>query len=323
MRSLPISRRPRRLAALVPLFAVVGAFALGGCANREKDADPAASTSTADSAAASFPVVLTPPGGKPVTLDKRPERIVSLTPSSTESLFAIGAGKQVVAVDDQSNFPADAPHSTLSGFKPNVEAIAGKNPDLVVAANDTDQLVANLAKVKIPVLLLPAAAKLDDVYAQFGLLGKATGHVREADELTVKTRDGIDKAVKDTRKPARELRYYHELDPTLYTATSKTFIGQVYALFGLTNIADKAATSDYPQLSAEQVVNANPDLIFLADGTCCGQSAATVAARPGFASLNAVRNGGVVVLGDDIASRWGPRVVDLVQAVASAVAKVK
>ncbi|WP_307867630.1 ABC transporter substrate-binding protein [Umezawaea beigongshangensis] len=305
----------RRIAATTALTALV----LSGCATREQDATPGSATGAAPASA--FPVELTAPGGERLVLDRAPQRIVSLAPTSTESLFAIGAGAQVVAVDDRSTYPENAPRTDLSGFQPNVEAVAGHTPDLVVASNDTEGLVAGLAKVDVPVLLLPAATDLDDVHEQISLLGRATGHTAEADDLVRTMRADVEKIVADTPRPAEPLSYYHELDPSFYTATSATFIGRVYGLFGLTNVADAASvTGDYPQLSAEQVVQADPDLIFLADVACCGQSAETVAQRPGWASVTAVREGGVVALDDDVASRWGPRVVDLVRTVADAVA---
>ena len=117
------------------------------------------------------------------------------------------------------------------------------------------------------------------------------------------------------------MRYYHELDDTLYSVTTKTFIGQIYALLGLRDVADAAdeTGSGYPQLTPEYLLTTDPDIIFLADTKCCHQDAATLAARPGFAQLKAVKNGAVVPLDDDVASRWGPRVVEFVQAVADAV----
>ncbi|GAA4025443.1 ABC transporter substrate-binding protein [Allokutzneria multivorans] len=294
----------------------VAALALTGCATRQQINAPAPPP------AADFPVEVSVPGGSTgLKLEKRPERIISLNPSSTEVLYAVGAGKQVVAVDDQSTFPAEAPKTTLSGFKPNLEAIANHKPDLVVASNDLDNLVAGLAQLKIQVLLVPPAKTLEDAFTQAEVVGKATGHAADGTALAKRMRTDIDKIVSDTRKPARPLTYFHELDNSLYSVSSKTFIGNIYSRFGLTNITDEAdkSGSGYPQISAEHLVKSNPDLIFLADTKCCGQSAQTVGARPGWQSVNAVKNGGVIALDDDIASRWGPRVVDLVRTVSSAV----
>ncbi|MFZ9402128.1 MAG: ABC transporter substrate-binding protein, partial [Ilumatobacteraceae bacterium] len=112
----------------------------------------------------------------------------------------------------------------------------------------------------------------------------------------------------------------YELDPTPYTVTSNTFIGGVMASLGLLNIADGAEEgNDYPQLSAEIIVERDPDIIFLADTKCCAQSAETVAARDGWGELKAVSTGSIVALDDDIASRWGPRLVNLVRTIADAI----
>jgi iron complex transport system substrate-binding protein len=257
----------------------------------------------------------------PETSSGKPARIVSLSPTATEMLFAIGAGKQVVAVDDQSNFPAEAPKTDLSGVKPNAEAIAARNPDLVVLSNDTNKIVDQLKQLKIEVYLAPAAKTLDDTYAELTELGRLTGHAAEATATVDRMKGDIATLTKGLSKRSKPLTYYWELDPTYYSATSKTFMGSVLALAGLTSIADGAA-SDYPQLSAEGVVKANPDLIFLADTKCCQQTPATVKARAGWAEVAAVKNDRVYRFDDDIASRWGPRTVDLLRAVSDAVAKV-
>jgi iron complex transport system substrate-binding protein len=299
------------------------ALALTGCANREQAAAPTTASGPAAQGQA-FPVTVTQADGKTVSIDKRPQKIVSLSATSTETLFAIGAGKAVVAVDEQSNYPADAPKTDLSGLTPNVEAIAKYEPDLVVASGDAGNMVAGLEKLNRKVLILPAARTLDDVYQQFELLGKATGHAKEAEALSAKTKEDIDKIVQDVPKTVRPFSYYHELTTEYYTATSKTFIGQIYSMFGLTNVADPADSVDtggYPKLSPEHILQANPDLVFLADVKCCAQNAETVAKRPGWGAINAVKNGNVVALDDDLASRWGPRVVDLVKAVGDAVTK--
>jgi iron complex transport system substrate-binding protein len=304
----------RRTLAWLALTAV--GLALTGC-----DGSTAGSSATASTAAsaAAFPVTA---GG--VTLDQRPTHIVSLSPTATEMLFAIGAGSQVVAVDDQSNYPSTAPKSDLSGYKPNAEAIAAKNPDLVIIPDDTGKIKEQLTTLKIPVYVADAAKTLDDSYAQFADLGALTGNVAAASAQVSKEKDALDKLVAGVPQRAKALTYYYELDQTLYSVTSKTFIGALLGKLGLVNIADSAdkVGSGYPQLSAETIVKANPDLIFLADTKCCGQSAATVAKRPGWSGIAAVQKGQIVALDDDIASRWGPRVVDLVQAVAAALAKI-
>jgi cobalamin transport system substrate-binding protein len=315
--SNPIRRRVRRLAAV----ALTAALLTAGCGAERADEPSAPKTS--GKSEQQFPVTVTPPAGEPLTIAKRPERIVSLSASDTETLYAVGAGDQVVAVDDQSNYPAEAPKTKLSGLTPNVEAIAGYNPDLVVISDDTNNLAASLTKLKRQVLLVPAAKTLDDVYKGIELIGAATGHADEGKDLAGRTKDDIEKLAADAPKLKKPLTYYHELDTTLYSVTSKTFIGQVYGLFGLTNIADPADkdSGGYPQLSNEFILKANPDVIFLADTKCCKQNADTVAKRPGWANLKAVGDGNVVALDDDLASRWGPRVVDLARSVADAVDK--
>jgi iron complex transport system substrate-binding protein len=296
-------------ARLRPWFAAA-VVVVASCGNTPPSA-PAAQSS-------SFPMTVTDPSGASVSLAHRPRRIVSLSPSATETLFAINAGGQVVAVDDQSNYPATAPMTKLSGFQPNIEAIAVYTPDLVVAADDTGGIVRGLAALGVPTLIEPAAKKLSDSYDQIKQLGIATGHPAEADSLVKSMQSSVATFVASVAKPTKQLKIYHELDDTYYSATSATFIGQVYATLGLQNIADGAtsATPDYPQLSAEYIVASNPDLIVLADTKCCHQDVNTVGARPGWSSIAAVRSGQVVGVDDDVASRWGPRVIDFMRAVA-------
>jgi iron complex transport system substrate-binding protein len=280
----------------------------------------APSATARPSAGPSFPVTVDAANGK-VTITSRPQRIVSLSPTATEDLFAVGAGPQVIAVDDQSNYPAKAPKTKLSGFTPNAEAVAAYKPDLVVISNDANGLLKALGKLHIPALLEPAAATLTDTYKQIEQLGWATGHAPAARALTKKMRAQIGSIVASVPKPAKRLTVYHELGPDYYSVTSKTFVGQVYKLLGLRDIADAAdkSGSGYPQLSGEFVVGANPDLIVLADTKCCHQTAGTVARRPGWETVSAVKHGGVLGVSDDVASRWGPRIVDLFGVVAAKV----
>lgn len=281
---------------------------------------PAAASPKAESA---FPVTVTVTNGA-VTVPRQPRRIVSLSPTATESLFAIGAGDRVIAVDDQSDYPKNAPKTTLSGFTPNVEAIAAYRPDLVVISYDPKGFTASLKQLGITVLHMDAAKSLAGAYQQIRQLGKVTGHVREAAAVVARMKARIGRIVSRTREKAAGLTYYHELGPDLYTVTSKTFAGRVYALFGLENVADAADStgSGYPQLSAEYLVAADPDLIVLADIVCCGQGPATVAARPGWDRVRAVETGSIVRMNDSLASRWGPRIVDFVRAVGTALARL-
>ncbi|TYP86815.1 ABC transporter substrate-binding protein [Blastococcus xanthinilyticus] len=311
------SRAPRRLspAALLALLTAL-LLALTGCGGSDASDDGAAAPSPSPEAGA-FPVTVTGANGE-VTLDERPEAIVSLSPTATEMLFAIGAGDQVEAVDDNSNFPEEAPTTDLSAFTPNAEAIAGYDPDLVVLSNDQNGIVDALEALSVPTLLLPAAETLDDTYAQLDTLGEATGHPEEAGEVAAEVQDRIAAAVASVPAEVEGTSVYHELGPELYSATSGTFIGSIYSMFGLENIADAApdAAGGYPQLSAEYIAGQAPELIVLADTVCCEQSAATVAERPAFDTLPAVQEGRILEANDDIASRWGPRIADFAESVA-------
>jgi iron complex transport system substrate-binding protein len=264
--------------------------------------------------AAAAVLALSPPSVAAV-----PKRIVSLSPSATETLYAIGAGRQVVAVDELSDYPRRAPRTKLSGYTPNVEAIAAYRPDLVVLAFDSGDAVAGLRRLRIRTVVQPAPVNLEQGYRRIRLLGAITGHAKQARSLVRTMRSSIARTVASI--PKRRLNVYHELTPDYYSATSRTFIGRIYALFGLRNIADKAvkAGNVYPQLSGEYVLASNPDIVVLSDTKCCKQSAATVKQRPGWSALAAVRNNRVVPVDDDIASRWGPRIVDFARIVARAV----
>ncbi|BDD83335.1 ABC transporter substrate-binding protein [Tsukamurella pulmonis] len=299
--------RSRGRGSLVALAAVLSLL-VAGCGGSE-DRRPEGRTVTVEAANGA------------VTVPVAPQRIVSLAPTHTETLFAIGAGERVVAVDDRSTYPAQAPRTRLSGVTPNAEAVIGYEPDLVIVSGDSGGLVAALRKVGIPVLVEPAAKDLADAYDQITDLGTATGRADQARALVDRMRADIDGAVRAAPRTVRPLTYFHELDPQLFTVTSTTFVGRVYGAFGLQNVADAADAggSGYPQLSREALLQSDPALILLADAQCCGQSLATVAQRPGWRDLRAVRDGTVVALPADVASRWGPRLPEFYRAVGAAV----
>jgi iron complex transport system substrate-binding protein len=317
------TRTPRALVALVAGLSLITA-ACGS--DDDAAATPSASVTDDESSTTAAPgddPAATTPAESADDPGAPPERIVSLSPTHTEMLFAIGAGDRLVAVDEFSDFPAEALElpNDLSGFEPNVEAIAAYEPDLVLIGGDFTGLGEQLDAIGIAWWDGPAAMTLDDTYTQIEQLGAVTGQIAEAAELVARMQSDIDAIVAGTDVPDEPLTFYHELDPTYFSADSTTFIGELYSMLGLQNIADRAEgdSGGFPQLNAEFIVSADPDLIFLADTKCCGESAETVAARDGWGMISAVVNGDVIEMDDDIASRWGPRVVDYLAAVSAAV----
>lgn len=274
-----------------------------------------------------YPITIAWNGFKTI-IKAKPTRIISLSPSGTELLYGLGAGTQILAVDDYSNFPTSAPISKLSGYSPNVEAIAAMKPDLVLLSVDAAKapaVRAGLIALGVPVLMERAPAALTDVYREITVLGNATSRQAGAKKLVQRMTSRISAIIASVHV-TKPIRMFHELDSTLYSATSKTFIGQIYKSFdpSLVNVADAAMGADatgYPQLSAEYLIASNPQVVFLADAQY-GETAAGVAQRPGWSALDAVKRGNVVELPADIASRWGPRLVDFYRVVGSALAKV-
>ncbi len=316
-------RRPpfRGAAIVVALTATLAA--LGGCASSSSSGSTTA-VSAGGGGTAAFPVKVVTASGT-VRIAKRPTAIMSLSPSSTEMLYAIGAGPQVKAVDQYSDYPPGTPRTTLSALTPNVEAIVAKKPDLVVVSQDTAGLSSKLAAFSIPVLVLAAPATVGGALAQYDELGLATGHLAAAQRETASLRQQLTQIEASAPAHGTPVSYYYELDKTYYSVTSTTFIGNLLGLLGMKSIADSAkgavAAGGYPQLSAEFIVHANPSYIILADSICCQQNATKVAARPGWGKLTAVTSGHVIVVNDDIASRWGPRIINLLRTVLAALRK--
>jgi iron complex transport system substrate-binding protein len=311
----------RRLPALVAVAAIAAASA----ACTSSSASPGPTSGGAAKTQAGFPVTVTTAAGR-THLTSRPDAIVSLSPTATEMLYAIGAGSQVKAVDDQSDYPKQAPITKLSGYTPNAEAIAAYKPDLVIISDNIDGITAKLNALSIPVLDLPAAASLSDVYAQFTELGAATGHVTQAQKTDSTLKADIKQIVAAVPAHAKPLTYFYEISTNpYYSVTSSTFIGSLLSLLGMKSIADAAtgaaAAGGYPSVSAEYILKASPDYIILADtgSTGGGQDAATVSARPGWSGLTAVKDKHIILLSPDIASRWGPRIIDLLSDVAAAI----
>lgn len=300
----------RRHRAKSPFAVLTATTAIVLCLSSSGFAAPLVAAEKAPPGTVSFPVVVKSGDGN-VTIPRRPARILSLSASATQMLYAIGAGGQVVGVDKYSSYPANAPRTKFTGAETSAEDYLYLHPDLVVLAYQSGNLVQQLKLLHIPALILPAAANFGDVDGQLTELGEATGHLAGAHRVASSLSAAIQRAVAKAGNARRGQTYYVELDPTFYSATSRTFIGAELSLFGLRNIADAAGHGTaWPQVSAEFVLKANPQWVFLADTVCCGATAASFAHRPGFSILRAVHLHHVIGLNDSLASEWGPHSIE-------------
>jgi len=298
---------------------VVVAFMLASCSG----ATTATTTTTTTTLAAAFPVTVASDAGS-VTIPAPPTRIAALSATHVEMLFAIGAGDAVMAGDVNSDYPEGTDALTkIDAFNLNVEAVIALDPDLVVLSYDPGEAVAALEAVGIPTLLFTTARSVEDSYQQIEVLGTATGHAAESEALVSALQTELKDIAADFGDAGGGLRYYYETDPfSFYTPNSSTFVGRLLGLLGMENIADGAPDefgSGFPQLTTEFIVDANPDVIILA---AAGEDLSSVATRDGWNTMTAVREGRVVMLDPDVASRWGPRITDLLRAVADGIAEM-
>lgn len=277
----------------------------------------AAAAATADDAAATFPVSYEDATGETVTFDAPPERIISLSPGATEILFALGAGGRVVAVDRFSDYPADtAALPQLEYSSPDPEAALALDPDLVILATRQREQVQQFRDLGMRVLFLSEPTDIEGVYAHVALLGALTGAAEQAAAVEAEMRGRID-AVAAEVADATPVRVLYELSPDLYTVAPDTFIGSLIAMVGGENIA-AGATSPFPQLTAEAVLAADPEVVLLSDAESAGETAESVAARPGWDGVSAVTTGRIVPIDPDIVNRPGPRLADGIEAIARA-----
>ena len=278
----------------------------------------AATPTTGEPAAPSFPVTVDTDLGA-VTLAGQPSRIVSLSATHTEMLYAVGAGDQVVGTDLTSNFPPEAETTAkVDAFSFSVEEVVALEPDLVILAFDFQGESEALEALDIPFLLLGPPSTLEGAFAQLLVVGAATGHLGESSRLAENLVAGVAELT-DAAAPIRGITIYHEVDDLLYSASSESFIGDLYRRLGLINIADGVEGGGaFPQLTAEFILAEDPEFIFLGDAGF-GVTIDTIEARPGWNTIRAVVDGNVVELDGDVAGRWGPRTIELMATVYRAV----
>ncbi len=302
-----------RLRYVLPALVAVVALAVLAC-NGGGGSGPTPTPTAVEEAApspspAAFPVTVTDSNGKQITFESSPEGIVALAPSFVEILFAIGAGDSVVAVDENTDFPPEAATKTkLSGFEPSLEGVAALEPDLVIIFFDPGGLEDALEGLGIPVLFLDTPASIQGVFDQIELLSSVTGRLDEAESLIADMQAGIDAIVAELAGVQEGPRIFHELDSTFFTVGPGSFVADLYGLLNAQNIAD--ATGDaFPQMSAEAIIEADPEVIILADAEF-GESAETVKARPGWENVSAVQSDRIFPVDPDLVSRPGPRLVE-------------
>lgn len=311
------------LPLLLLLSALVATAACGGDGDGSKT--PAFSdnpTPIAVSTAAAFPVTIQRSDGKALTITKPPARVVSLSPGATEIMYAIGAEASLVAVDKQADYPDAAKNfaQKVDAFEPNVESITGMTPDLVIVATDSNGIVGKLDGLNIPVLyedIDTSIKTVDDVLGQIRILGQVTGRADKAVELINGLAARV-QTIKDALNGttiANNPSVYHELDSTYYTASSSSFIGDLYRILRVQNIAGDGRGAPYPQLTQETIIAANPQVIILADEEF-GVSVDSVKARPGWDAIDAVKNNQIYGVDPDIISRPGPRIVEALEELA-------
>ena len=299
-------------------LAGVALFLMAGCSAGAKPAasptapSPATATATAP---AVFPMTVTDSGGQSLTLRASPRAIVSHSPGATEILFAIGAGGQVIAADEFSDFPAAA--KALKKVKytdPSPEAEIALQPDLVILATNQKPQVEAFRRLGLPVFYNQEPEGIEGVLGNVRLLGRMTGRSAEAEALAVQMKARIDAVTAKLNDVQQGPKVFYELSDSLFTAAPNTFIGGMLTALKARNIAQGAA-SPFPQLTAEAVIAAAPDVILLADHEY-GGAPPQVKARPGWGAIPAVRGDRLHAVDPDVVNRPGPRIVEAVEIIA-------
>ncbi len=301
---------------LCTVFMVMILAALLGCA--PNSTLPTVQSSPTTQAA----VTLTDSAGRAVTIQGRPQRIVSLAPSATEILFALGAGDRVVAVDNLSDYPAETKNLPKIKILPlSLENVVSFKPDLILMASgmNSPEEIKGLADLKLTVLVVSTLnTTFETVMSDILLVGKATGTEVKAKDIT----DGMNQKVQTIKtqiaKAKTKPRVYWELDATdpakPFTPGPGSFVNDLITMAGGVNIAADAK-SPYTQINAEQIVAANPDLIIMSDAAY-GVTIESVKQRPGWANLDAIKNNRIYPIEDSLVSRPGPRLVQGLEAAA-------
>lgn len=304
----------------VVLAAILLAITMAACG--DDGSSPAGDTPTPILGAGDgFPTTLKGADGRDLTIESQPQRMVVLSPGHVEILFAIGAGDQVIAVEQNVDFPPEAAalEPKISGLDPSVEAIADLAPDLVIIAFAPEGFIEQMDTLGILVFHDDIDTKIttiDEVFDSIKELGRATGHREEAQGLIKDLRDRVRAVVKELRGVNDGPTVYHELDATggFFSISPDSFVGDLYRTLKAENIVG-ADEGPFPSLTQEAIIERDPEVIVLADAAF-GETPEVVSARPGWDTIDAVINGRVYAIDPNIVSRPGPRIVDALEELA-------
>lgn len=274
-------------------------------------------------AEAAWPMTITDDLGRQVTVETSPQRIVSLLPSNTEILFAVGAGEQVVGVTSYCNYPPEATSRPQVGGittqSISTETVVALEPDLVLASGAQQELIPVLTEAGLTVVALEPAT-LENIYANLQLVGQLTGHPQEAEAIVADMRrraEAVQAKIAAVPASERPSIFYEVWDEPLMTAGPHTFIGQLIELAGGRNIF-AGVQEDWPQVSPEVIVQANPVVILGPTSHAEALAAAQIKNRPGWANIAAVQNNRIYLLDQDMVSRPGPRLIIVLEEIARA-----
>ncbi|MDA0353318.1 MAG: ABC transporter substrate-binding protein [Chloroflexi bacterium] len=290
--------------------------ACGDTADGTSTASPTATVAVeATGTTEATPITVTDSDGFVLEFAAPPERIISFSPGATEILFAIGAGDQVIAVDEFSDYPAAAVAlEHVSYSEPDPEQALGLDPDLVILATRQQESVEQFRSLDLRVLFNREPESVQAVLDNILLFGQITGHEAEAAALVAEMTDRIEAVTSALASITTGPTVFYELSDGLYTVAPDTFIGGTLALVKAKNIAEGAETA-FPQLTAEAVIEANPAVVLLADAEF-GGSLEALQARPGWDVIDAVVNERVYPVDPDIGNRPGPRIADAIEQIA-------
>ncbi|MBI5301248.1 MAG: ABC transporter substrate-binding protein [Chloroflexi bacterium] len=263
------------------------------------------------SAPAAFPLTITDDAGRAVTIKAEPKRVVSLAPSNTETIYALGKGATVVGVTEYCNFPPEAKEKPkVGGFaKIDLEKVVGLSPDLVLATNiHAKSIVPELEKRGLTVVVMDPK-NMTEVIGKLTTFGKMLGANEDAGKLAAQLKSRMDAIISQVATAKTKPRVFYEIDKSLYTPGPGSFIDDMLVQAGGVNIA-AAAKGNFVQLSVETIIAQDPEVIFLGDMNF-GETPEKIKVRPGWANITAVKTGRIVPLpNEDVISRPGPRIVE-------------